>query len=144
MIYRKATPSDWQGLNELMRQLCEKTAEQHNIVPVLEKISSQSNYYLGVAEDDTNGKLCATVMGIVCDDICGACQPFLVIENVVTLQEYRGRGIGRKLVEHVENWGRENNCQYSFLVSGVKRAGSHKFYAAIGYDEVKGFKKYSL
>ena len=46
------------------------------------------------------------------------------------------------MFEFIENWGREKECHYCILVSGMNRTGAHKFYDAIGYSEVKGFKKY--
>ena len=64
------------------------------------------------------------------------------VENVVTDEKYRGKGIGRGMFEAIETWGREKECHYCILVSGLQRTGAHKFYDAIGYSEVKGFKKY--
>ena len=40
-------------------------------------------------------------------------------------------------------WGKQVwNCHYEILVSGMNRTGAHKFYQALGFEEVKGFKKY--
>ena len=48
----------------------------------------------------------------------------------------------RGMFAFIEDWGREKECHYCILVSGLNRTGAHKFYDAIGYSEVKGFKKY--
>ena len=50
-------------------------------------------------------------------------------------------GWGQMFAE-IERWGREMDCHYEILVSGLERAGAHKFYNALGFIEAKGFKKY--
>lgn len=98
--------------------------------------------FLLVAENTENGDLCGSLLGVAFEDICGDCKPILLVENVVTDEAYRGRGVGRGMFAFIEDWGREKECHYCILVSGLNRTGAHKFYDAIGYSEVKGFKKY--
>jgi len=88
--------------------------------------------------------LAGSLMGIVCHDLVGACRPFMVIENVIVAGNYRGKGIGRKLINAIEEAGRTRNCYYAMFVSGMKRKDAHAFYKSAGYamDMVKGFKKY--
>ena len=106
------------------------------------KIAKNEDNYLLVAENTENGDLCGSLIGVVFEDICDTCKPILLVENVVTDEKYRGKGIGRGMFEAIETWGREKECHYCILVSGLQRTGAHKFYDAIGYSEVKGFKKY--
>ena len=47
-----------------------------------------------------------SIMGVLCRDICKGCRPFLVIENVITKDGWRGKGVGRLLFETVEQWGK--------------------------------------
>ena len=65
-----------------------------------------------------------------------------LIENVAVLPEYQGKGVGKAMFQEIERWGKEQDCHYEMLVSGLQRTGAHKFYNALGFDEVKGFKKY--
>ena len=83
-------------------------------------------------------------MGIVCQDLVGACRPFLVIENVVVSSEFRRSGIGRLLMDSIEAVAREQNCYYIILVSGGQRKEAHRFYAALGYKDeaVEGYRKH--
>ena len=67
----------------------------------------------------------------------------MLIEDVVVLPDYRSKGIGKMLMQTLEDFGRMNNCKYVILVSEAKRTSSHKFYESIGYPSGKemGFKK---
>lgn len=56
------------------------------------------------------------------------------IENVVTDQDYRRKGIGRKIIENAVNHAKANNCYKVILQSGNSRTDAHKFYKSIGFD----------
>ena len=66
----------------------------------------------------------------------------MIVENVVTHHAYRQMGVGRRMFDAIESWGKEKNVNYVILCSNLRRVEAHKFYHSIGYDEVKGFKKY--
>ena len=62
---------------------------------------------------------------------------------VGVLESYQGKGVGRKMFQEIERWAKEEwDCHYEILASGLNRTGAHKFYHALGFEEVKGFKKY--
>jgi len=56
------------------------------------------------------------------------------IENLITDENYRRQGIGKKLMEMAINNARENDCYKAVLQSGTKRTGAHKFYEKIGFN----------
>lgn len=142
LCYRKAKTDDIPKLNPLLSQLSESLADPAKMAEKMEKLDRNPDCFLLVAEDTETGALCGSLLGVAFEDICGACRPILLVENVVTDAAYRGRGVGRGMFEFIENWGREKDCHYCILVSGLNRTGAHKFYDAIGYSAVKGFKKY--
>lgn len=142
IIYRKARLDDAEKLNVLLSQLSESLAELPIMREKMKKLENNADCYLLVAEDSENGTLCGSLLGVAFEDVCGACKPILLVENVVTDEAYRGKGIGRGMFDAIEAWGREKQCHYCILVSAMNRTGAHKFYDAIGYSEVKGFKKY--
>ena len=59
------------------------------------------------------------------------------IDGVVVDANFRGGGVGRKLMETVEKWAKENGSKTMKLNSNVKRLESHKFYEKIGYTKRK-------
>ncbi len=142
IVCRKARPEDIPLLNPLLAQLSGSLASPQKMALTMEKISRNPDAVLLVAEDTDSGALCGSLFGLSFEDICGTCQPILMIENVVTDIRHRRLGVGRLMFEWIENWGRERGCHYCILVSGMQRTEAHRFYDAIGYGEVKGFKKY--
>jgi GNAT superfamily N-acetyltransferase len=59
--------------------------------------------------------------------------------GLVVDEQYRGRGIGKKLLDHTERWLRERGVNKLTLTSGKQRIEAHKFYRRLGYAET-GFR----
>jgi GNAT superfamily N-acetyltransferase len=57
--------------------------------------------------------------------------------GLVVDEEQRGLGIGRALMEAVEEWARAQGCKSVWVRSNVIREGAHRFYRHIGYEIVK-------
>jgi len=57
------------------------------------------------------------------------------IENVITDEKYRRRGIGRELLRRALDEAKTQNCYKAVLESGNARTGAHAFYRALGFDE---------
>jgi len=73
----------------------------------------------------------------------GDCKPFMFIESVIVSTKYRGKGIGRKLIEEIELQAKRRDCYLIQFVSSGYRKEAHKFYEAVGYKLgfVEGFRK---
>jgi GNAT superfamily N-acetyltransferase len=59
------------------------------------------------------------------------------ISGLVVDEVHRGQGIGEQLVEAVECWAGEHGCKTIFVRSNVNRTGAHRFYARLGYQQIK-------
>ncbi|MCK0117723.1 ribosomal protein S18 acetylase RimI-like enzyme [Isoptericola sp. CG 20/1183] len=65
----------------------------------------------------------------------------LQVEAVRVDARLRGRGIGRRLMEHAHDWGRARGCTLAQLTSDKQRPDAHRFYASVGYAAShEGFK----
>lgn len=143
LLLRKITAQDQESLDAVMQVISDgEVKDKKRAAKFIEKVESDPQKYLLAAVDRETGTLCGTLLGVVFEDICGDCRPILLVENVAVLPEYQGKGVGRAMFREIERWGREMDCHYEMLVSGNQRTGAHKFYKALGFDEVKGFKKY--
>lgn len=142
LIFRKPTLDDLDALDRVMLVISENPADRTKMGALVEKINADPQKYLLVAEDAETGTICGSLLGVVFEDICDTCRPILLIENVAVLEEYQNKGVGRKMFEVIEKWGKEMDCHYEILVSGLDRVGAHKFYNALGFEEAKGYKKY--
>lgn len=145
LIFRKLdenSQNDIAQFNELMADLLAPAQDISLLRENIRKANSYENYYLMAVEDADNHKLCATMLAVAIDDFCGTCAPIMLVENVVTHHDYQQKGVGRRMFEEMEAWGRSKGVNYALLCSDMERKGAHEFYRAIGCKEVKGFKRY--
>jgi GNAT superfamily N-acetyltransferase len=63
--------------------------------------------------------------------------PYVELGGLVVDESYRGKGVGGKLLEKVEDWARQNRCRSVSVRSNVIRHQAHKFYADQGYEQIK-------
>ncbi|SDS81935.1 Predicted N-acetyltransferase YhbS [Paenibacillaceae bacterium GAS479] len=137
---RQAESRDVKALSGLFAELMGYESDTQEMRRQLELISSESHYYVAVA--DWEQQLVGTAMGIVCRDLVGNCTPFLLVENVVVSGKTRGKGVGRLLMQRLEQYGSEHGCSYVLLASSNDRIEAHQFYENIGYRGAKrGFVK---
>ncbi|MGL5352471.1 MAG: GNAT family N-acetyltransferase [Clostridium sp.] len=89
-------------------------------------------------------KIVGSLMGVVNRELIGECRPFMVIENVVVSDNYRRMGIGKVLMDKINEVAIQKDCTFIMLISRIHRKGAHKFYESVGFsgDVAKGFKKY--
>ncbi|MDP2825590.1 MAG: GNAT family N-acetyltransferase [Sulfuritalea sp.] len=52
----------------------------------------------------------------------------LYVDDLVTDEAHRSRGIGRSLLQHLERCARELQCDVLALDSGTQRTDAHRFY----------------
>ena len=137
-----ATADDLESLAQLFKELSGEVTDLYKMKENFKVMESNPNYVILTAKE--NNLVVGSVMGIICLDLVRKCKPFMVIENVIVKNAWRGKGIGVKLMDEIEEIGRTRECFYTMFVSGGQRKESHKFYEALGYDLdfVQGFKKY--
>jgi GNAT superfamily N-acetyltransferase len=70
--------------------------------------------------------------------------PFIQIAGLVVDENYRGKGVGKQLVEKVKEWALSKNFYEIRVRSNSKRLESHLFYPALGFVETKEQKVYKL
>ena len=58
----------------------------------------------------------------------------LYIPELIISQNYRSKGIGKKLINFSINLGKEKKCHRMRLESGNQRVESHKFYKHLGFE----------
>ena len=137
MIVEKMRMEDIPQVTTLQQQLmpepvCYDRAEEN-----YRAILADENYFVAVArEGDT---VLGTLTGICCR---GLGLNFLVLEDLIVREDLRGGGIGTALMQAVDDFGRERDCDYAILVSSGFRKRAHHFYEKMGYvEDVRGFRK---
>ncbi|MCE5171111.1 GNAT family N-acetyltransferase [Paenibacillus profundus] len=138
MLIRKLKVEDVTQLAVLYAELDDRPINVEKMTTRLTRLSDDPDYlFLGAAGE--NGKLLGSVMGIICEDLTGDCQPFMVVENVIVTAAAHGQGIGMKLMSRLEEFARERNCHVMMLMSNVKREGAHRFYERLGFSREVGY-----
>ena len=56
------------------------------------------------------------------------------IQGIAVRNDMQGKGIGTKLLEHIEKYGKEKGVEYITLNTGFKRTAAHAFYERNGYS----------
>lgn len=108
------------------------TAEE--VVGRLDEICSRDDHDFFVAvlpDGDVAGWVHVYLRRLVMFD------PLIEVEGLVVDERYRRTGIGRLLMNHVEEWARERGCNIVNLRSNVIREEAHGFYRRLGYEEAK-------
>lgn len=71
-------------------------------------------------------------------------KPFAEIGGLVVDENYRNKGIGKKLVEGIKQWCIEKNINDVRVRSNVKRKEAHQFYTSVGFNEMKEQKVFQI
>jgi N-acetylglutamate synthase-like GNAT family acetyltransferase len=130
---RKAEPGDASRLAELSETLG-YPVEPHVMRDRLKKIISKPDHAVFVAE--MSPSLVAGWIHAAEQDILEAGLSCEILGLVVGADQ-RGRGIGRRLIERIEQWALERGLNQLSVRSNVNRTESHPFYERLGYTRVK-------
>lgn len=55
------------------------------------------------------------------------------IAAIVVAENFRGKGVGKALIQEVEKWSREKSVQKLRLGSRIQRTDAHQFYQRLGF-----------
>jgi GNAT superfamily N-acetyltransferase len=103
------------------------------------ELLSESHIRVVVAESD--GSLASTCMIALVANLTSGGRPFGLIEHVITLPQFRGRGLARATLQHALDFAWSQNCCKVMLLSGVQREEAHALYESLGFrgDIERGF-----
>ena len=65
-------------------------------------------------------------------------RPYALVENVVTLKRFQGKGLGRQLMEHVIDQAWKQDCYKIMLLTG-QHVGARGFYERLGFSADEKF-----
>jgi N-acetylglutamate synthase-like GNAT family acetyltransferase len=140
-LIRRAGTEDAVAIQELYRELV-GDAQVRVLPDHVATLAEAPGSILLVAE--AKGTVVATALLSICADVMYGHQPFGVVENVVVTRAWRERGVGRRLLAHVEALAIERDCTKLMLLSGSHRREAHAFFRSCGFmgDTKHAFVKY--
>jgi GNAT superfamily N-acetyltransferase len=141
MEFRQAREEDLTGILALYRQLNpeDEALEYGRALAIWRETASLGATRYFVASE--GGAVASTCCVTVIPNLTREGRPYAMIENVVTDEAQRRRGIGGRVLRDAIAYARERGCYKVVLLSSAKREESHRFYEAIGFNgnTKKGF-----
>lgn len=133
-MIREANKNDLMQILELYLYLHEKEIPQSNehLKNVWEQIINDENHHLIVCEVD--GKIVSSCVCVIIPNLTRSVRPYAFIENVVTMEEYRGKGYASACLDYARNMAKKNNCYKMMLLTGSKENSTLNFYKQAGYN----------
>lgn len=64
------------------------------------------------------------------------------VKRVFVRAEYRGRGLGRQLLQALETWARQKGYAYLILESGEPLTAAMRLYRSMGYEVIPNYGPY--
>lgn len=110
------------------------------IIERIKEISSKEDHIAFVASE--NEKIVGWIHAFKA--VLLESRPFIEIGGLVVDENFRGKGIGKRLVQSVQQWSVEKNINEIRVRSHVKRKEAHRFYTTIGFTEIKEQKVFEM
>lgn len=110
------------------------SATPQQIKQRVEQIQDQKTHVVYVATG-ANDYVVGWAHAHTCDLIIIPNQALLF--GLVVDEDYRHAGIGRKLMQYIEQWAALVGCEGIIVRSNIKRTEAHIFYERIGYTNTK-------
>lgn len=142
-MIRDLLRTDLPDLAELNKLFWDEEHESNleKMYALFDRLNADPSYIL-LGYFSPDNKLVGVVMGIVCQELYGECQPFLLFENMVVDTRVRRMGIGKQLFLEVEKRAVLSGCRQIILVTEKSRASARAFYESVGFSkEHAGYKK---
>ena len=98
-------------------------------------ILSDPTYHILIGEE--LGKIVSSVTLVIIKNLSREMRPHALIENMVTLPDYRNKGYARLLLNKAVEMAKENNCYRIMFISGSKNESNIKFYHNSGFTSTE-------
>ncbi len=138
---RRASGADAPAVEALYRELVADGDIQVLPEHISELAESSTTFLLVAKIDDT---VHGTALLTLCPDVMYGRQPFGVIENIVVAPAKRGHGLGRSLLQQIEQIAAHHDCSKLMLLSNRTRRDAHLFFGKCGFngETKRAFVKY--
>lgn len=133
-MVREIKSDEQKELLELYLSLHEDSVpEQSEILEkVWTEIMNDKNHHLLVNIID--GKIVSSCVCIIIPNLTRGIRPYAFIENVVTLEKYRGHGYATECLNYAKKLAVKSNCYKIMLLTGSKEEKTLSFYSNAGYN----------
>ncbi|EHL14851.1 hypothetical protein HMPREF9630_00894 [Peptoanaerobacter stomatis] len=133
-MVREAIKEDLYELLSLYLFLHEKDVPEdtRHLEITWNKIIEDVNHHIIVNE--INGKILSSCVCVIIPNLTRNMRSYAFIENVVTNEEYRGKGYATECLNYAKEIAINNNCYKMMLLTGTKNESTLDFYKNAGYN----------
>ena len=126
-MIREIVKNDLDGLLRLYMQLHdnpmpEKTAE---LLQIWDEIFQDKNHHVIVAVED--GKILSSCVCIIIPNLTHSQRPYALIENVITDEKFRKRGLATQCLNFAKEIALKENCYKMMLLTGSKKESTLEY-----------------
>lgn len=134
-MIREIKGSDFDGLMQLYTQLHDNPfpEKDDNIIALWNRILQDKQHHIIVAEED--GKIVSSCVCVIIPNLTRGQRPYAFIENVITDEQYRKRGLASSCLNFAKGLAQKENCYKMMLLTGSKDESTLHFYEHAGYNK---------
>ena len=133
-MIREAVQSDLDAILELYLFLHEDRVpekDEHLRETWMQIIQDPNHHLIVNVVDD---KIVSSCVCVIIPNLTRNVRPYAFIENVVTHEDYRGKGYAEECLEYARQIAEKENCYKMMLLTGSKKQETLRFYEKNGYN----------
>lgn len=96
------------------------------------QILNDANHHIIIAEED--GKIVSSCVCVIIPNLTHNQRPYAFVENVITDEAYRKRGLATACLNYAKEIAQKENCYKLMLLTGSKKESTLNFYEQAGYN----------
>lgn len=133
-MVREINENDLEGLLSLYMQLHDAAMPEktHELTALWKHILNDPNHHIIVAEEDD--KIVSSCVCIIIPNLTHDQRPYALVENVITDEAYRKKGLAASCLDRAKEIALEENCYKLMLLTGSKKESTLNFYERAGYN----------
>ncbi len=133
-MVREVYENELQELLELYLHLHESTIPEmtEHLNKTWKNIIHDENHHIIV--NIVDNKIVSSCVCVVIPNLTRNIRPYAFIENVVTQQDYRGKGYATECLNYARKIAEEADCYKMMLLTGSKKDSTLRFYERAGYN----------
>ena len=133
-MIREIIESDYVGLMKLYMQLHNNPfpEKDKSVAELWNRILKDKDHHIIVAQED--GEIVSSCVCVIIPNLTHGQRPYALIENVITHEAYRKKGLATACLNYAREIAEKENCYKMMLLTGSKEESTLKFYEKAGYN----------
>ena len=107
--------------------------KDERVIALWQRILADPDHHIIVCEED--GKIVSSCVCVIIPNLTHGQRPYAFVENVITDENYRGRGHATACLDFAREIANRENCYKMMLLTGSKKDSTLRFYERAGYNK---------